>query len=202
MADEIKKVAVYFIGTDYPPNIGELNYNVRGKTYRVARRQDGSPDVGAAIEADVNDVNELVSKARYFNGKVNVEVFTTDAKLAGDVKKAFDSGKRVPVEARMVGVGGDVVVAPSKEEILELLSDAEIEALLRKRGKHLPENLSTVDFVANADASSLARAAAVEVANRPASVPAPEPVVEAPETAAQRRAKEKATKDQVEKLLK
>ncbi len=194
MADANKSVAVYFIGTDYPPNIGTLSYNVRGKTYIVPRREDGSPDVGAALPTDENDVDELIKKARYFNGKVNVEVFTADATLAASVRKSFNGGKRVPIEAKLVGVGGDVVLAPSKAEILELLSDSELDELVRKRGMRMPENLSAVDPSSmNADASALARAEAV--------VTAQAEEVQASETAAQKKAREKAAAEQAKKLL-
>lgn len=169
MTDVVQeKVPVYFIGVDYPADIGTLSYNVRGKSYQVPRNKEtGAPEIGGALMADPNDVNELISKARYFNGKVNVEVFTTDANLAASVTAAFKRGTKAPIEARLVGAGIDVVVAPSKDEIIQLMSDAELVEILKKRGQQIPESLSnaTAEQTApNADVSANARAKAVKAA--------------------------------------
>lgn len=165
-------VPVYFIGVDYPADIGTLLYTVRGKSYTVPRNEDGSPEIGAALMADPNDINELISKARYFNGKVNVEVFTTDASIAASVKKAFEKGKKTPIEARLVGAGTDVIIAPSKQEVLDMLTDDEIAALLKSRGQKLPENLSNSFSAPNADESANARGAAVTKAQEKAAAKA------------------------------
>ena len=162
-----QKVPVYFIGVDYPADIGTLNYTVRGKSYQVPRNAEtGAPDIGAALMADPNDIQELISKARYFNGKVNVEVFTTDQTIAAAVKKAYAKGTKTPIEARLVGSGTDIIVAPSKEEILSMMSNDELIALLKSRGQELPENLSDAKFAPNADESANARGAAVTAAQK------------------------------------
>lgn len=163
-----QQVPVYFIGVDYPSDIGTLLYTVRGKSYQVPRDEQGAPEIGAALMADPNDINELISKARYFNGKVNVEVFTIDAKIASSVKKAYEHGKKTPIEARLVGTGTDVVIAPSKEEVLAMLSDEEVAALAKSRGQQLPTNLSNSFSAPNADESANARGAAVTAAQKKA----------------------------------
>ncbi len=190
MADEQAKVPVYFIGVEYPADIGSLSYSVRGKVYIVPRDAEGSPDVGAALMADPNDITELVNKARYFNGKKNVEVFTTDQNLAASVKAAFKKGNKLAIEARMGGVGGDIITAPSKEEIVALLTDQEIAALALKRGLL---NLSAGQTAPNADASANARAEAVKGQDmRSVESVSSDELPEPAQTAAEKRAAKKA----------
>lgn len=204
MTDSVKvsdeKVALYFIGVDYPADIGTLSYNVRGMNYQVPRDKSGAPDVGAAIQVRANDVTEMIEKSRYFNGKKQVEVFTVDADIAASVKTAFKQGKKTPIEARMDRTGsGDVVVAPTKEEIKAMLTDEEVAELVRQRGLQssiVPDNLSGA-FAPNADESALARAAAVTAANQE------QKTEERPLTAAEKKKlKELAEKEMTDKLSK
>lgn len=153
MSDKpVSQVPVYFIGTEYPKEIGPIVYFVRGKTYHVPRSEDGGPEIGGTLMVDERSVKELIEKARYFNGKKMVEVLTTDSSLAASVTSSFNRGERVSISARLDQASG-IVSAPSKEEILATLSEEELETLLNQKK-------------ANSDSSKTARVSLKEKPKR------------------------------------
>ncbi len=128
------KVPVYFIGVNYPPEVVNLMYLVRGSVYKVPT-SGGVTEVGGVIMVNQNDVKELINKARYFDGKKLVEVLTTDATIAAAVKKAYDSGRSVPLEARLPRNDNSVIIAPSKDEIIATMSAEELRELAEIKEK-------------------------------------------------------------------